>query len=91
LAFLIQKSKCFMKKVKLMLTSIAILSILGGVFAFKAATLSHPIWTTPNAQGNCTIQEDGFVLTTTSSSAKIEVTNVASAPCVLTYTKGQAD
>ena len=45
-----------MKKVKIMLTSIAIVAVVGGALAFKAQTFSGGnVWTIKDANGFCTI------------------------------------
>jgi hypothetical protein len=45
----------FMKKLKLMLLSFALLTVAGGALAFKAILCEEYCTALPNAAGNCTI------------------------------------
>lgn len=75
-----------MKKVKIMLASIAVLAVVGGAFAFKANTfINHKIYTIPNAQGMCTQLLTSRDLTIEGTPAF--ATNIFNTPCVETFTK----
>lgn len=76
-----------MKKVKVFLTAITVLAVVGGALAFKANKFNtKKIWTSTQA-GACSNEVLNKVLTTTSTSAKIYVTDAgAGAQCILTYT-----
>jgi hypothetical protein len=58
---LIKKAPLIMKKVKIMLTAITVMAVVGGALAFKAVKFNSTIFcTTEAAQGACTIETPGF-------------------------------
>ena len=74
-----------MKKLKLMLSGIAILAVIGGAFAFKAKNaFSATIWTSTTFAGTnaCSVQNDRITYTsTTESSPEVYYTVNAAGPC----------
>ena len=90
-----------MKKVKIMLSAIAIFAVVGGALAFKAKTYGATIYTTTNESvpnPKCPLEKIEFTITNVKPSptaVQISVTTItvvgqpAGQPCVLSYTKPQ--
>lgn len=90
-----------MKKVKVMLASIAVLAVIGGAFAFKAKTaFNSTIYTTvggaqPTGSNACNVKDVNITTTTdVQSGQSLVYYTVASAPAdcyttTLFYTKTQ--
>lgn len=53
-SLLIYKGNNVMNKAKIMLSAIAVLGLVGGVFAFKATRSTQP-WFRTNGAGNCVV------------------------------------
>jgi len=79
-----------MKNVKIMLTTITMLSVFGGVLAFKAKRFGKVIYTTDNCTINATcpfVKQDFTMTSVNPGTAKVCVTDVRNGPCTYTWTK----
>lgn len=76
-----------MKKVKVMLTAIAILAVLGGALAFKAKKFGSTIYCPGPTTTYCLVPYDGFTTTNTGSTLVHCTIQPVNAVCNQTYSK----
>lgn len=82
-----------MKRVKMMLTGVAVLAVVGGALAFKAQNFSQRfIYTTPDASGFCTIKLTSARITNVDPlTPKIFAATTNNVVCQETWTQVVAD
>jgi hypothetical protein len=77
-----------MKRVKIMLTAIAVLAVVGGALAFKAKKFTSTIYCSDNTTTFCKVPVFGFTTTTDVAPQRNCSINQLQTDCPLISTKG---